>query len=403
MRHFRPCEVIKTSIFSLAFISALSISLPAPAQVPDEAPIFEINTDQNSWSVAKIYQEMIESKAFGGSTWTAIGFYHNGNSTSNNWYGSFKDGLWYCLKEGFLISMIQNSTSLTHNFKYITLTVEAYDDENDQPSAPYILITKRNDIFDDLGDPNHPLTTDINIEDYENDIVKCDFTKIDRTISDVRNSYFYTFGAEIILPETFINEKLYESLIDNLYYRISFPTEKSKSNKGYSFKLTSIKFYGDMSKPVVTKETSGDKTKFNIVSNYGDLHVIYSLYDDNNQFVKEMSKPSNMGNTRASEPDYGDTWENKVADAGKNFTIEAPESGYYRVHAKSVSADGKHSEELVTYLSKDGILTSSTTVYVSPEEKEKVWYNLQGQQIENPSNGVFILIKNGKAVKKLLK
>lgn len=153
----------------------------------------------------------------------------------------------------------------------------------------------------------------------------------------------------------------------------------------------------------MTRQSSGNNTSFNIVSHTSDLHVIYSLYDDDSQFVKEVVGPDKTGDTRASEPDYGDSWENKVAGMGINYTINAPESGYYKVQAKSVSVDGKHSEELVTYLSKDGILTSSATIKVSPQDGESVWYNLQGQRIDNPSNGVFIRVQNGKATKEMLK
>lgn len=223
MRHFNPCGVIKSSIFSLAIAAIVSFVAPALAQEPEDALIFEINTAQNAWSVAERQDIMTESNILGGSKWTAIGFYHNGSGAPNKWYGSYKDGLWYGLQAGNYIPMIQNSTSLNPKFNYVTMTIEAYDDEKDQPNAPYILVTKRDDVFDNLGDEGHSLTNDLNIEEYGNEILKFNFIRFGSEISN--NHTIYTFRTDITLPDNFISDTSEDALADNLYYRFSFPTD----------------------------------------------------------------------------------------------------------------------------------------------------------------------------------
>ena len=68
----------------------------------------------------------------------------------------------------------------------------------------------------------------------------------------------------------------------------------------------------------------------------------------------------------------------------------------------------KSGEEYSVYAMKDGVKSEAKTITadvpsgiagIEAENGEAVYFNLQGVRVENPENGIFIRVQNGKAVK----
>ena len=71
------------------------------------------------------------------------------------------------------------------------------------------------------------------------------------------------------------------------------------------------------------------------------------------------------------------------------------------MRAKSVD-NGIHSDELVANVNASGLLTDvieNIAAEDGVDQTEEAWYNLQGVRVSNPSNGVYIRVKDGKAIK----
>lgn len=87
----------------------------------------------------------------------------------------------------------------------------------------------------------------------------------------------------------------------------------------------------------------------------------------------------------------------KLSDTNE-YTYNSPAAGYYIIIARD--ADGNLSDPAIYVVGNsvsgsvgiDNIEEDST----STEER---YFNLQGTEVKNPANGIFIRVKNGKAAK----
>ena len=184
----------------------------------------------------------------------------------------------------------------------------------------------------------------------------------------------------------------------------------------YGIGIDEIRFYAPEETLTSNFVQNGNNSYLSLTSNKGQLHVLASEFDKNGNFVKNIyaadpaqaPRHSSINRVQESSNAAVDTedsnWTNKVADEGQTITIEAPADTdhYIKVRAKSVYPDNTQSEELVAYVHSSGLLTDVIENIVAedePNQTEEAWYNLQGVRVSNPSNGVYIRVKDGKAIK----
>lgn len=105
-----------------------------------------------------------------------------------------------------------------------------------------------------------------------------------------------------------------------------------------------------------------------------------------------------------SEPE---TSRNKIVSADDGWFNHETHDVTYRVETlgkkvevKAVSADGKtHSPVLSFYIASDGRVTTGVNSISAEEEGTVRYFNLQGVEVKNPANGVFIRVQGDKATK----
>ena len=201
------------------------------------------------------------------------------------------------------------------------------------------------------------------------------------------------------LPHDFWNFTIPEPAAD-LYYqlRISF-----KDHEYDWIRVDWINFYAPETPqiPIVEDTRTTDGT-FTISSNSGELHLVADVFAPYNVFVRNFEPQNNNVSWIWFAPD---NWRNKVADKNKKYKITPlndPENPLHMIsiRAKSVNGD-KESAEVEAKLHSTGILTGIDDIPAvdATPASLPVYYNLQGQKIDNPTHGVYIRLTDGRAEK----
>ena len=198
----------------------------------------------------------------------------------------------------------------------------------------------------------------------------------------------------------------------NQYYQFQITYDSYKDSWIH---LHNLYFYE--AEPAVTcTQNANNSNNFTFLATKGDLHMLASKFDLQGRFVGNVDLTSGAQKviTKAESDDsvpsiFTDDaeWTNKVADVDTPYVLSAPDEyqHYIQLRAKYVTVDGQHSDEETFYIHSTGILTGLEQINASlpdSQEAEAIWFNLQGQQVDNPTRGLFIRVQGNKAEKVLL-
>lgn len=353
------------------------------SQKTEETPIYTLLTNYE-WGDNTQLTDIKKSLLIDGVQWSAYGFINNEQKREQ--YGT--DGFYYGLPSILYTPYIYSLNPLKYKINKIKCYI----------SFPFGI-----EYGEFLQDGNVEIC---DTPDFDESTKKINILKISKS----EDTYYYYFmEGEILEPKP------------NQYYRINFKFKEATNIKQieHAFCLRKIEFYGSndfeeevvLSAPSVTEGIAtgdGAKKVFSFKSDSGELHILASVFNYDYTFIKDLDftisnqAPSNspMRSIAATDRE-GTDWRNKVADKNEEFLIypEQESKHFTKVRAKSVDGDTQ-SEELVTWFHNGGITTG--ILEISDNEKIELWYNLQGERVTNPSNGMFIHVINGKANKVII-
>ena len=96
-----------------------------------------------------------------------------------------------------------------------------------------------------------------------------------------------------------------------------------------------------------------------------------------------------------------------VSDTEAMAAAEDDNDGYTALEGNTLTLTAR-GDNYSVYAMKDGVKSAAKTIVadaatgiagIEAENGEAVYFNLQGVRVQNPENGVFIRVQNGKAVK----
>lgn len=128
-------------------------------------------------------------------------------------------------------------------------------------------------------------------------------------------------------------------------------------------------------------DLSEDGKTCTLIANRGDLHVLASEFDKDDNYIGEVN------GTKIIAKEEG--WENMVAEQGESYMITAPTTPdhYIEIKAKTV-LNGVHSPEKMVRLNGTGVSSIETP---SISETECVqWFDIYGRSLRAPTKGIVI-------------
>lgn len=344
---------IKPSLLVVCLLS-LFCNLTYADEKPEGDPIFSIRATDEWWDNNSLPSvQMISKKATEGSRWI----------TSIFVYPDQRKGL--CCG-------INNSLNVTY-FASITSMSPL------QSSISSVCATLQIDYPDKVVSISMKSCPDDRFEDSNTTVIK--------KTEFIKGSNFLIFD----LPDP----------LENQYYQFEIGFRSTSASNW--IKCEQLDFYNSVNKisvPVIEK-IPDSPGKFALTSHKGELHVLASIYDYGYNFIEDVYFPGQSSKLKVATDTEDSNWRNKLADEGESFIMTAPENTnhYMKIRAKSVLSDGSQSEELVTWINNNGITTGLDEINNSDINSQVEWYNLQGMKIENPTNGIFIKVSDGKSVK----
>lgn len=380
--------------FLLLGITFLIATITFHVSAADGDPISYLMDDQ-MWNSDKSFGEDMESKSeMVGSKWKAIKFYYPKQT-------SFPKKLQTGYKGRSFTAELISMGPISDKIEAIGIsTRSACDEFSSNPGLVKSIIIKNSD---------------------NADFIDCD------------SVVFAPFKAENIGQDFGQNTIKLPNPSKNQFYKIEFELNAS-SNNNFWLGITQLDFYlgeDDTEEeivPPVFDSKIGEDGRYKLVSNNGDLHVLIYEYDKDHNFIKEIVGPAteNPQSEESGEPssvryangisrapyDNSDTsWLNKVANQNEEYYIDAPDddNNYRLVRSKSVINAGtdaqRQSDETVTSISKDAVVTGAVNIeaYDPADFDADKWFTLQGVGVDNPQNGLYIRIRNGKAEKVIVK
>lgn len=339
-----------------------------PGIDPEEKLEFSVNAIGNQWDRNSSYIiPMISNINMGGSFWKAEGF------TNNQPIGC--QGLCCGIDFKEYTSTITNLQPITSRISRLSMNL-SIGNNDEKYLGPLVLRVSDSSDFTESED-----------------------------LTFVKNTDSQLYNVIIPTPK------------ENMYYQIRVNTKAYKQDWAV---VNCIDFYSGgsrnkeevvLSAPSVREGIAtgdGAKKVFSFKSDSGELHILASVFNYDYTFIKDLDfttsnqAPSNspMRSIAATDQE-GTDWRNKVADKNVEFLIypEQESKHFTKVRAKSVDGNTQ-SEELVTWFHNGGITTG--ILEISDNEKIELWYNLQGERVTNPSNGMFIHVINGKVNKVII-
>lgn len=331
------------------FLACYSIS----AQNSDYEALFSLTSASNNWPTAN-YGEYNECYGeFGSSKWITYGY-----KASNN-----------CLLTGFPGF---DNTALLYSESPLNVSVDKVEICMSRTSNENAFIN----YFDNA-------TLEVSDKSDFSDSHSFKFAEFDR-----ENGAYKITSVE--LPQTY----------SNCYFRLNITTLKGSRDTGWLC-LDYIKFYKKVEVPTVPNaEYVTDHVE--VVTYDGDLHLLLYEYDIFDNLIREIESPDISVQTLSSGRDGVNrvvvaeddtTWRHKVGDAGVVYILpELSTSGHhFLLRAKTVSGSSQSPEYCVKV--NPSILTDVIEL-VSSEDTESdsfvEWFSINGQKIDNPTNGVYI-------------
>lgn len=345
----------------LVLFIVLNFSFLIKAQNEPSPKAFDIDPSNSKWTASGTgFTEIINSKeSFGGVDWIAKGFINNSQTRVSN--------LAFGVNGAPYTPYIQTIAPLPYVITDIVIDIE----------MAYMKRVAIESISLQLSDD----TEFEDIEDIEPLVFEPTSDKTRWTLA---------------IPNPVISK----------YYRLTFKCEAMTTN--YALALRWISFFGyNLTIPVMTPRTDSAKNVYEFVSSTGPLHLIASVYDGKRNHIRDIYSPSESASSsimRIAAADTEDTnWRNQVADQNIPFTVapEDDEKLYTKIRAKSIIGNYQ-TPELETWIHLSGIKTGIEEFIDDANAEDIKWFNLQGESVKNPSNGLFIQVKNGKANKVFL-
>ena len=207
----------------------------------------------------------------------------------------------------------------------------------------------------------------------------------------------------------------------NLYYKFLITTKSVQGYKGPTsdttkrvkqgkwLKLEAMAVYWAevLDQPTISVSQT-QEGEYTLLSESGELHALIVEYDKNGNVVTNHTPiaPDESQSVSGRSADDGlvdldnTSWRNKVADQGAAYTISAPqtEGNYLMIRAKSVYRTNQ-SEELFRYVTTGGVTTGVKSLNMDQTDSSPVYYTLSGIPVAQPTRGIYIKLKDGKAQK----
>lgn len=331
----------------------------------DSAELFNIDVKSNDYlDNTNEYVATRSKKAFGGSYWLTFAFAKD------------NDGLKTGFKDINATATFTSESAIPYKIGKIKANFGLSPFTNNGLKSIYLKVCDQNNFSNDCE--NCKIIYDVNNTD------------LNKQFSDL----------EFIIPKPQENE----------YYQLCVSTNQS-NNAGWCY-LKVLRFYASndtdteiIDQPVMAQEDEYN-VRFSFVSHSGDLHLMAWEYDNKNNPIREVNVDQTIQLMSLTHNDFNTTdanWSNWVAGRDNKVYLTTPETGnFYKIRSKSVVNDGddvRQSEELVSYISRDGILTVLEAINDENNPGTEKWYNLQGHEVKVPSNGIFIHVVNNKATK----
>lgn len=321
-----------------------------------EKESFVVLTSDNFWKNTADYTEAESLSEAGGTKWKSFGFKYNG------------DGLKWGLNMD-LTSKIWNVNQVPEEISTIATEIGVASDK----FCSYI-----QDVTLEISDT----------EDFVNPVIL-------RTNTPLIDDSGYGIMRKVIEFKIANSEK-------NKYYRINFNLKQMPSLPGgYDFWFYVNFVIGCESAIEVPVLTSNEeKTEYSVVSTTGELHLLLARYNSEGQLIEEIEAADQSTEAQAKVPAADDTsWKHKVKDINENYTFSAPgENEYLALRAKTVAGTAQ-SAEIANFIRKDGLITGASQIVMTEESDNIRWFNMQGNEVTAPFQGIYIRVKSGKAEK----
>lgn len=211
---------------------------------------------------------------------------------------------------------------------------------------------------------------------------------------------------------------------EGVYYKFLIDCKSALHYEGYSSSITTNVRAGKwmtidkmgvywaevLDQPTISVPQT-QEGEYTLLSESGELHALIVEYDKNGNVVTNHTPiaPDESQSVAERSADDGlvdldnTSWRNKVAGQGVAYTISAPqaEGNYLMIRAKSVYRTNQ-SEELFKYVTTGGITTGVKCVNMDQTDSSPVYYTLSGIPVAQPTRGIYIKVKDGKAQKMTL-
>lgn len=150
-------------------------------------------------------------------------------------------------------------------------------------------------------------------------------------------------------------------------------------------------FFYTASEPEDVSVDNDEENKIcTVISHSGELHVIAEEYDSNGNYLGDISYIR-----RNEEP-----WTNKVAEENEPYIINYPHTpgNYIDIYAKSVN-NGVHSAEKYVRITNTETPSNIESLEIRSFNDNSAieWYDLNGNKLKFPSNGLIIKRQNSKS------
>lgn len=348
MKLYRNSCLHKGAYLIFASLVLLSSSLTARADTePEGTPLFSVFSTNNMWEEnSQPGVEMTSLENPGGTYWKTWAFTHSASHY----------GLNCGIREVGTTATITSTAPVADKIGIVSAYI-VYTGSTEYFNSVKLRVSSSADFssYQEIDSPIHQSTAD-----------------------------FWNF----IIPEP----------AENLYYqlRVDF---KPYENNWISIHVINFFSPDRLTLPEINRTPNADGS-YNIVSRSGDLHLISAEYSADGEFVRNILIPADYSTPGVPVSDTDTSWRNKVASKNETFALQAPSTpgNYLKIRAKSVDAD-RQSDELIVSVSESGISSGVDQIVPDAGCASPVYYNLQGQKVEDPDGGVYIRLYNGRAEK----
>lgn len=217
--------------------------------------------------------------------------------------------------------------------------------------------------------------------------------------------------------------------IENSGWKFSADSDLHKLNiisnevDGIEYSISKIELLGDFSNAVIYYDSTKELTDNAATSFENDKNVVFDILHEadfiltgiNITFehdIVEMPTLESFDNVnnmvRLTAADNHKIFYRVISEEPETYRAEAVFSEYTRgtdieigsgqkIEAYSVHPHGMKSD--IASASYNSIITGVENIVSEPDNSDVRWFNLQGQQVNEPADGIYIRVKNGRATK----